>query len=152
MPVQSAEVRQGAEAPTSSELGPRLDRLHHCLDRAEDGQAGMQALLEAEEPELSTVQEGSETYFAALDEVIELLGELSAGDIPATLQTEPRWPALAHRLSRLWESHTQLMDRLHQHQQAVGERLRHLRQGARSVSGYAGDSRQPQARFLDHSG
>jgi len=36
--------------------------------------------------------------------------------------------------------------------EAAGARLRHLRQGARSVSGYAGDSSQPQARFLDHSG
>ena len=152
MPVRSAEARHGVEAPTVAELGGRLDRLHHCLDRADGEQAAMQALLETDEPELGAIQEGSQAYFAVLDEIIELLGELSAGAIPATLQTEPRWPALAHRLSRLWESHTRLMDRLQQHQEAAGARLSHLRQGARSVAGYAGDSRQPQARFLDHSG
>jgi hypothetical protein len=152
MPEPSAEIPQQVRPPAHEDLQPKLDRLHRYLGQAEEGQNRMLAVLGEDEPEAGAVREGADAYLACLDEVIALLGELSEGAIPAALQTEPAWPGLAQRLSRLWECHTGLMERLGQQQQAVGARLGHLRQGARTVSGYGPASAHSQARFLDHSG
>ena len=152
MPAPSAEISPQVRPPAQADLPPKLDRLHGFLADAEQGQNRMLAVLGEEEPEAGALREAADAYLACLDEVIALLGELSEGAIPAALQTEPAWPGLAQRLARLWECHTGLMDRLGQQQQAVGAHLGHLRQGARTVSGYGSAAAHHQARFLDHSG